>query len=904
KTSGQTDLVVGMPVHGRRDFAECHDLVGMFANTVAVRFEVQPGESFRDMLRRIGQTLRDDLSHSHAPLEQVVRELQIPRDLSRSPVYQAFFGFQDIRDRTSQWDGLHLQPYTVPITAIAEDINCMMTERADGLAGLLSYSVDLFSPASARAFAERYRQLVERLSTEPDAPIEAVTLSSSAELRRMQSWNDTTSPYDRHASVHGLIAARAALRPADPALHMGRDSVSHGELDARANRLAQLLRSRGIGRGALVGLCVERSVAMVVAQLAVLKAGAAYVPLDPAYPANRLATMAEDAQLALLISESALQDRLEWPRERSLLLDIDAAAIARQPDAALAPDAALDARPEDPAYVIYTSGSTGKPKGVIVQHRAAVNFLASMARTPGLTAADRLVAVTTLSFDIAVLELLLPLTVGAQVYLASRDETTDGQALRALLESSRATVMQATPATWRMLIDAGWQGTRGFKALIGGEGLPSDLAHQLLERVAELWNMYGPTETTVWSTCWKVEQIDSGISIGQPIANTQVHILDERGEPCPIGVPGEIYIGGDGVTLGYLNRPELTAERFVPDPFNRAPGARLYRTGDRGRWRHDGLLEHMGRLDFQVKVRGHRIELGEIESNLATHPQVARTVVIVREDRPGDVRLVAYVVARDAMPAAAELREHLRANQPEYSLPQHFVPLEAIPLLPNGKINRHALPAPADDAAGADTPYDAPRNDAEAAMAEIWQQLLGIARVSVTANFFDLGGHSMLAMRLVAQVHKRFGKKLPLAALLERGSIRQLVASLSHTDAARNSLVLIRPGGTRPPVFLVHDGIGETLLYRSLAYCLDAGHAVYGLQPRSEDGYAMLHSRISEMAAYHVEKIRSVQPHGPYLLGGLCAGGVIAFEIARQLQARGETIAMVALLDAADAAAE
>jgi amino acid adenylation domain-containing protein len=412
--------------------------------------------------------------------------------------------------------------------------------------------------------------------------------------------------------------------------------------------------------------------------------------------------MAEDARLALLVTESALVHAIDWPRSKSVLIDIDAMAIAGQPDAALAADPAHDATPEDAAYVIYTSGSTGKPKGVVVPHRAVVNFLDSMARVPGLAPGDRLLAVTTLSFDIAVLELLLPLAVGAEVVLASRDAAVDPQALRLLVESTEANVMQATPSTWRMLLESGWQGHGRFKALVGGEGLPTDLATKLLERTGQLWNMYGPTETTVWSTCWQVESPERGISIGRPIANTQVHVLDERLQPCAIGLPGEIYIAGDGVTTGYLHRPELTAERFVPDPFR--PGHAMYRTGDRGRWRHDGLLDHMGRLDFQVKVRGYRIELGEIESTLAAHPQVGRSLVIVREDQPGDLRLVAYVVA--------------------------------------------------------------PRTDAEAAVVEVWKSLLGVEQVSVTDNFFDLGGHSLLAMRAVIEIEKRLGLRLNVRRLI------------------------------------------------------------------------------------------------------------------------------------------
>ncbi|HEX3142153.1 MAG TPA: condensation domain-containing protein, partial [Rhizobacter sp.] len=398
KISRQNDIVVGIPVHGRRDFPECTDIVGLFVNTLAVRFELLPQESFRHLLHRMAQTLRDDLSHAHAPLEQVVRELRIDRDTSRSPVYQAFLGFQDIRTRTSEWKDLHLELHTVPITSITEDITCMMTESAAGLLACLAYQTDLFTEATGTAFAARYQQLLTTLSNSPDVTFEELTLCSAPELQRLKSWNDTPQPYDANATIHGLISASAAKHGSDLALQMGASALTHGQLDARANQLAHMLRSRGIARGALVGLCVERSVEMVIAQLAILKAGAAYVPLDPVYPANRLAHMVEDAQLALLLTESSLQQVLAYPHTKSLRVDADAAEIARQPTTPLVPDSALDSRPSDPAYVIYTSGSTGKPKGVVVQHSAVVNFLTSMAREPGLDASARLLAVTTLSF--------------------------------------------------------------------------------------------------------------------------------------------------------------------------------------------------------------------------------------------------------------------------------------------------------------------------------------------------------------------------------------------------------------------------------------------------------------------------------------------------------------------------
>jgi amino acid adenylation domain-containing protein len=474
------------------------------------------------------------------------------------------------------------------------------------------------------------------------------------------------------------------------------------------------------------------------------------VPLDPGFPVDRLSYMASDAGLSAILVPAALA--APFVNTGVPLLDpVDLALLAAACPAPLAADAERDARPLDAAYLIYTSGSTGLPKAVAVPHRAVVNFLVAMGRSPGLREEDRLVAVTTLSFDIAVLELLLPLAIGAQVIVANRDQVADPMQLRALLERHEATVMQATPSTWRALIDTGWTGGAGFRALIGGEPLQVALAEQLIGHCAALWNMYGPTETTVWSTLWQVEEPRKGISIGRPIANTSVWVLDAMGQVCPIGVPGEAFIGGLGVTLGYHHRDALTAERFVPDPWGNEADARLYRTGDLCRWRHDGLLEHLGRLDHQVKVRGFRIELGEIESVLLNHPSVAQCVVVTRAEDRDDVRLVAYVVIDGSEIQTSALRDHLSASLPGYMLPQHLVKLTALPLLPNGKIDRGALPAP--DVQPARAPASShrpPVTHEEKVIAAIWEKLLGIEHVERTDNFFDLGGHSLLAMSAVA----------------------------------------------------------------------------------------------------------------------------------------------------------
>jgi len=775
RASHQTDFAVATPVRGR-DQPGLDALAGFFINTLPLRMRLDGATPFADWTRTVQDVVGAAYANPDVVLNQLLQALAVPRDTSRQMLAQAMYAFQDQRTRPDTWGPLAVAPFDIGLHGSTHDLSLYCNERTDGIECVLTYNLDVFDAVTAGQHLTRLEHLLRQVVDTPALALHDIDLVPTAELATLSAWNDTAAPFDRSATVVTRIAAAAARHADTVAIDQpGFGTVTHGELDARSNRLAHFLRQRGVGRGDLVGLCVDRGIDMVVAQLGILKAGAAYVPLDPAYPADRLAYMAEDARLALLVTESVLVSSIDWPRAKSVLMDIDGFAIDALPATALVPDATRDAHSHDTAYVIYTSGSTGKPKGVMVPHGAVVNFIDSMARTPGLAAGDRLVAVTTLSFDIAVLELLLPLSVGATILLASRDTAVDGQALRWLIESNGVEVMQATPSTWRLLIDAGWSGSASFKALIGGEGLPADLAVQLLARTGQLWNMYGPTETTVWSTCSLVRSVADGIDIGTPIANTQVHILDERLRPRPVGLTGEIWIGGDGVTLGYLRRPELTGERFIDDPFR--PGARLYRTGDRGRWRHDGRLEHLGRLDFQVKVRGYRIELGEIESVLLQHPQVGRAIVIVREDQPGDLRLTGYVVARgDEAPAPEALRTHLREHLPEYMVPPHVVLIDAVPLLPNGKTDRNALPAPSAAGEGSARAVVAPRNEAETVLAGIWQELLGTDRIGATDNFFDLGGHSLLAMRAVLLIEQRLGLRINVRRLIFE-TLSQIAAS-------------------------------------------------------------------------------------------------------------------------------
>lgn len=639
---------------------------------------------------------------------------------------------------------------------------------------------------------------------------------------------------------------------------------------------------------------------MVVALLGILKAGGAYVPLDPSYSSGRIQYVLDEARVTVLITQQNLQAALPPTTAEVVCLDPEWTMLEGESEEPVPAEAGVS----DLMYVIYTSGSTGKPKGVQIEQRSVVNFLFSMLREPGLCPEDILLAVTTLSFDIAGLEIFLPLLTGARLVIAPRESTYDGKRLSDLLNTSGATVLQATPATWRLLFDAGWTGNPRLKVLVGGEALPPQLARRLVSSCGEVWNMYGPTETTIWSSIYRVEGSEEhSVPIGKPIANTQFHILDSHGDPAPPGAEGELYIGGLGVARGYFERPQLTAEKFVADPFSRESGARLYRTGDLARYRPDGNVEFLGRLDYQVKIRGFRIELGEVEAVLEQSPMIRQAVATARKEASGGDHLAVYFV-----PAPGEhvrisgLRRHLRKQLPEYMMPSAFVQLSELPLTPAGKVDRKALPLPAPADYQADGEYVPPRDDVERKLAKLWAGALGVERVGLEDNFFDLGGQSMLAARLFTSISRSFGTELPLSTLFRAPNVEllaeELRAALLTANEKSPSLVSIRPGGSQPPFFCVHGGGGSTLFLRELAMRLSPGRPIYGIEPDGMDGEPFRHTTVEQMAAHYLSEVRKVQPVGPYYFGGYCFGGLVAFEMAQQLLKQGERAACVVLITA------
>ena len=650
---------------------------------------------------------------------------------------------------------------------------------------------------------------------------------------------------------HRLFEAQAARTPDAPAVVFDQVATSYGDLNAAANRLARHLKGLGVGAETLVGLCVERSPRMLIGLLAILKAGGAYVPMDPTYPVDRINYMLADSAALVIMTESALVGSLMIGDSQVVMLDGD---FGNETNANLEGITPADAL----AYIIYTSGSTGQPKGVQVPHGALVNFLGSFRQSLGINAADALLAVTTLSFDIAGLELFLPLAVGARIELATRAEAADGMALAARITTTGVTFLQATPATWRILLETGWQGDANLTMLCGGEALPQTLANRLLPKGKALWNLYGPTETTIWSSAWAVEAGDGPVLIGKPIAQTSLYVLDARLRPVPVGVAGELYIGGSGLARGYLNRPGLTADRFLPDPLGPKPGARMYRTGDLARWHADGTLECLGRVDHQVKIRGFRVELGEIEAAMARHPQVSQVVVIAREDAAGEQALVAYLVPGPGLtPTVADLRQAIATGLPDYMIPSAFVLLDEMPLTPNGKIDRLALPAP--DAGRAARPgiYVPPRNAIEEAVAAAFGDVLKRDRVGAHDDFFNLGGHSLMAAQLLARLRDTFGVEVPLKDLFENSN----VAALAHRveDALRS-----RSGEVVPPIEKVDRSrpLPASFAQQRLWFLdqLEPGQATYNLpiavRLRGDLNHSALRQSFNDLARRH-ESLRT-----------------------------------------------
>ncbi|MER7926794.1 amino acid adenylation domain-containing protein [Streptomyces sp. NPDC096057] len=898
RLSGQQEILVGTPTSGRlhRQF---RDALGNFVNTVVVRGEVDEEVTYRQLLASSRERVSEAMRAQELPFPWLVRELAPPRDPSRTPLYQAGFAWDRLpflNDMDAFFllepgpgaelgiAGATLRPYPLPQQEGQTDLWVEMGAERDGaFAGVLRYNTDIFGAGTARELAATFVTTVETLVDRPDEPLHRLARGDERQRTLLAGWGAGPERALPAGQLPQLFRERVRSAPDAVALVADGEEWSYGRLLTAVERTAAALRAAGIAPGDRVAVMVERGAPLLAALLGVLESGAAYVPLDPKLPAERLSYMAEDSRARLLLSQGGLRE--SWLPGLPVL-DLDDLPA----DAPAAPAPATS--PADLAYILYTSGSTGRPKGVAIPHSALTNLLLSIRETTGFGAADSLLAVTTISFDIAGLELYLPLVAGGRVVVCDSGTAADGAALAVRIEESGATWMQATPTSWRMLRDAGWTGAPRLNVLCGGEELPLDLAEFLSSRVSSLRNVYGPTETTIWSTAGLVEPA-SGIDIGVPLDNTRLYVLDPQGRSVEPSFPGELWIGGEGLAVGYWDRPELTEERFVTG-LPAAPERRLYRTGDRARWTSEGRLLHHGRLDNQVKLRGYRIELSEVETVLEAVDGVSTAVVVVRDDR-----LVAYLLAESgAELKPSEVRSAAGVSLPPYMVPGIVMVLDELPLTANKKIDRNRLPEPV---VSSDAGFEKPRDATEITLARMWTEILGVSQVGVHDHFFDVGGHSLLAVRLSSAISAEWDVEIPISVMLGRqGTVAELAAIVRSggQETARGPLVTLREGEPEQrPVFLFHPFGGTVFCYVELTRHLPPGRPVLAIEAPGIQNEGEAEISVEAMATRYIDLLKEVQPNGPYALGGWCFGGVIAYEVAGQLRAEREEIEFIIGID-------
>jgi amino acid adenylation domain-containing protein len=912
--SGSDDVMAGSPIAGRR-YQELQDVVGMFVNTLVLRTDLSGDPTLRELVGRVREMVLGAYEHQDMPLDRIVAEVRPERSLSHATLFQVAFQLTDqltdyAKTQATDTDmGVQVKEFGVPWVETKVDLALGLFIHPDRLIGNLAYSTDLFEHETVVRMTRHLDRVVDYLVSDPDRRLSELDLLDEEERALLAEWSGTAPAAGAAGEcIDVLFQAQAARTPDAEALAYAGRGVSYRALDADSSRLAHHLAARGVGPESRVGVFAERTPETVVAIMAILKAGGAYVPLDPAYPAERLRYMLADAGARTVVAPAGVPHGLAGLVPDVLDMGAEAGAIGARP--AEAP--ARVPHPEGAAYVIYTSGSTGTPKGVVVPHRCVPNLARAVTSGLGVGPGSRVLQFASFSFDAAVWEVFPTLLSGATLVLASRDDLLPGAGLIQTLRRERISLVTLPPSVL---------------AVLPPEALPDlvtvvSAGEAMDTAVVERWsagrtlvNAYGPTEATVCATFASCQPDGRTPSIGRPFANVTVHVLEPSGIRAPVGVPGELFVGGAGVSRGYLNRAALTAERFVPDPFG-APGARLYRTGDRGRWRSDGTLEFMGRVDQQVKVHGFRIEPGEVEAALRRHPGVRECAVVVREDVGGDRRLVAYVVpapgygtrsmadagaslsaAGATLPAA--LREHLRERVPEYMVPSAFVELGSLPTTPNGKLDRAALPAP--EHGGAQLEADEPRDYLEVQLIQLWEEVLGVEMIGATQSFFDLGGSSLLALPLFAKINRLLRCDLPVSTLFAGATVRQMAEAIREQQHAgpetSSPVVALQPGGSLPPLFVIHAADRGVMTYVNLVRHLGPEQPVYGVQDVGDD----LGRPLAEIAADNVRAVRTVQPEGPYYLAGWSFAAYLAFEMASQLERQGQEVAFVGLLDSMSA---
>ncbi|HYX27924.1 MAG TPA: amino acid adenylation domain-containing protein [Pyrinomonadaceae bacterium] len=903
--SSQEDVVVGTPVAGRTMF-ETEDLIGAFVNTLVLRTDLSGAPTFREVLARVRATVMAAFCHQDVPFEKLVEELNPERKANRSPLFQVMFSFQNMPEPELAVNGTKFTTIKIDNDAAKFDLTLEVDETPDAISISFEYAKDLFAAATINRMLGHFLNLLNAVVSDPAKAITDVELLTAKERNQLLvEWNSERMPYPEAAVIHELFEAQAELTPDALAVEFAGERLTYRELNARANQLAHYLIKRGVGSHSMVGIHLDRSFEMVIAILGALKTGAAYLPLDPAYPRDRIAFMIEDAAARIVLTHSDLVQNIEAEAEL-ILVDRDWQGVARESD----DNPRVQISASQLALVLYTSGSTGNPKGVMLEHGSLVNFVTVARSAYGIKPADRVLQFGSLSFDLSAEEILLTLTSGACLILRTAEMISSPQEFLSCCERWNLSVLDLPTVYWHELTDALDRQSLTLPpsirlVIIGGEKAASDRVavwNRIVGQRVCLLNTYGPTETTVVVTLCDLSRLaPSAIPnlspIGRPFPNATLYVLDTSLRPVPIGVPGELHIGGPGVARGYLNRAELTSEKFIPNPFSDDSSSRLYKSGDVVRYLADGNLEFLGRSDNQIKLRGFRVELEEIERAIRSHEAIENCVVIATNEI--DKRLVAYVITSDnSRERIAEVRNLVKAKLPSYMVPAAFEVIDEFPMTSSGKIDRRALPAPQFNRS-VDSELDLPATPLEEMLLEMWRQILKVDQIGINQNFFDLGGHSLLAVKLFLEIQETFGRNLPLATLFQAPTVRQLACVLRDEgwQGEWSSLVPIQTGGARTPFFCIHAVGGNVLEYHELARLLGPDQPFYGLQAKGLDGKSDPHTSIKEMAAHYLKEMREIQPHGPYLLGGRSSGGTIAFEMACQLKASGEEVALLALFD-------
>ncbi len=905
--TGQDDMVLGTIMAGRTQ-VELEALIGFFVNTLVLRIDLSNNPTFRELLERVRELTLEAHAHQEVPFDSLVRELQPTRALGQPPLFQVMLAFDPPLPTLSA--GWGPSKMVVEKGTAKFDLSLELVDQPAGLVCRFEYSTDLFDAATIARMAGHWQTLLEGIVADPNQHLAKLPLLTEKEWQQvLVEWNATQTSYPQEKYVHQLFEAQVERSPDAVALVYKHERLTYRELNTRANQLAHYLRQLGVGAEVMVGVCMERSPELIVSLLAILKAGGVYVPLDPDYPPARLAFVLADTQMPLLLTQQRLLARLSERPARVVLVDSDWPVIGRQSQ-----DNPLTAiRAEQLAYVIYTSGSTGSPKGVMIPQGAIARHCLAMARVYGLEEADRVLQFSTFTFDVSLEQILPTLVAGARLVLRGPEMWSSLQLLEQVKQQG-LTVINLPPAYWQQVLRewaAAPQLLTGHQlrlVIVGGDRLQPaafQLWRQLPLQEVRLLNAYGPTEATITATLCDLNQRHERslerVSIGRPLPGRRIYILDRAGSPVPVGVAGELSIGGELLARGYLNQPELTAARFIADPFSQDPGARLYKTGDLARYLPDGRIEFLGRLDQQVKIRGFRIELGEVEEALKHYAAVREAVVEAREDGRGEAYLVGYVVAEGGVKLESQaLRGYLQAKLPAYMQPAAFVQLESLPLLASGKPDRRALPVPTRTRLTGEDAFVAPRLLVHRQLVQIWEELLDVRPIGIRDNFFYLGGHSLLAARLVDRIEHVFGRRIALSTLFSGPTIEQLAAALQQQQQdvnARAALLAVQAAGSRRPFFFLHgDWTGGAFYCFTLAQALGSQQPFYALEPYRFGGLQTIPS-LEAMAAAHIESMRAIQPQGPYLLGGFCNGGLLAYEMARQLGAAGERVDFLALIN-------